>query len=439
MSMGVPTLVNYLSQRLDGKDSYLAQLLAEESTVIGLQDTRSLNSLVTDSSAASSAWGSGRYIWNGQVNMFPDGTKLATLTQLLTHHRVRCGLVTTATITHATPAGFCVNAPDRDDQDFIATEYLTSGVDVLLGGGQRYFDPDQRKDKRDLYADFARAGYTVAKTRSEMMNARGTRILGVFSRSHIPYWVDHKHSPTLMASTPTLAEMSEKALQVLSRSSEGFVLQIEGARIDHAAHSNDLAGALYDQIAFEAAVKVAIDFARKDGETLVVVTSDHGNGNPGLNGYGEEYIDSTAGLLSVAGMKASYEAMNAIVDKDKTKWPDVLNDKLGIKLSAVEAAVLTAEKSPFASSIFYGNANATLAIVLGNHTKVTWTSTNHTADHVIVAAYGPGAEQFHGLTTNVSYFDRILSQKGIRHSNPKMSFDLAQMHYEKLKKAKKEG
>lgn len=434
MSMGVPTMADHLTQLLHGRNSYWAWLMKQPFAVNGLQDTRSLNSVVTDSSAASSAWGCGRHIWNGQVNMFPDDTKLATLTQLMTQHKVCCGLVTTATITHATPAGFCVNAPERDDQDFIASEYLTSGVDVLMGGGQRYFDPTQRKDKRDLYSEFAKAGYTVVKDKASTLGLKSKRILGLYAKSHVPYTVDHVNDPTLLASVPTLAEMAKVAIDNLKGSPNGFLLQIEGARVDHAAHSNDLAGMLYDQLAFEEAVKLAVEFALADGETLVVVTADHGNGNPGLNGYGAEYIDSTDGLRSVANMKASYDKLNQLVGTDKTKWPEVVKEQLGFELNPAEAEVLASAKSPYASSIFYGNSNATLAVVLGNHTKVTWTSTNHTSDYVLVTAVGPGAEQFAGLTQNTSYFDWILAHKGIRHANPTMSFERAKIHYDKRKK-----
>lgn len=433
MSMGIPTMADHLSQILHGKHSYWAWLLQQDFAVRGLQDTRSLNSLVTDSSAAASAWGCGRRIWNGQVNMFPDDTKLRTLTQLMVENKVRCGLVTTATITHATPAGFCVNAPKRDDQDYIATQYLTSGVDILMGGGQRYFDAAERKDKRDLFAEFAASGYSVVKDRDSALTLRASKILGLFSRNHEPYAVDHSNDPELIKKVPTLAEMSKIAIDNLKGSPNGFLLQIEGAKIDHGAHSNDLAAALYDQIAFEEAVKVAVEFALNDGETLVVITSDHGNANPGLNGAGTEYIDSTSGLKRVAEMKATYEKMTQIVGSDPTKWPDVIADRLGISLKTEEVEALAAPKSPFASSIFYGNRTSTMAILLGNYTKVTWTSGNHTSDHVLVTAIGPGAEQFGGLTQNLDYFSWILAHKEISHSNPAMTFEKAKEFYDKKK------
>lgn len=444
MSMGVPTMVDHLSQIRDGKPSYWAWLMNQPFAVNGLQDTRSLNSLVTDSSAASSSWGSGRHIWNGMVNMYPDGTKLRTLTQIMTDVKVRCGLVTTATITHATPAGFCVNAPSRDDEEFIAAEYLKSGVDVLMGGGDKFFSPTARKDKRDLYGDFEKAGYEVVKNRKQLLGLQSNRVLGIFSSSHVPYTVDRNNDAALQESTPTLAEMAKVAIDNLKDSKSGFLLQIEGARIDHAAHSNDLAAMLYDQMAFEEAVKVAIDFALADGETLVVITSDHGNGNPGLNGYGDEYIDSTAGLKSVLDMKGSYGTLlkELGLRADAAKAQEVVKNRLGIELSAADAEVVagvTSGKTPFGSSIFYKNASATLAVILGNSTKVTWTSTNHTSDRVLLTAVGPGAEQFAGLTQNISIFDTLLAHKDLKVNNPTMSFAEAQPLYEKMRKGGEEA
>lgn len=439
MSAGVATMVDHLEQINRGRNSYWGWLMKQPFATNGLQDTRSLNSVVTDSSAASSAWGSGRHIWNGQVNMYPDGTELRTLAQLLHDAGVRVGLVSTATITHATPAGFAVNRPFRDDEPGIAERYLAdAAVDVLLGGGGRFFDGPLRKDKRDLTSEFARLGFQVCRSRGELLSSTAPRLLGLFSASHLPYTVDRENSPELSATVPSLAEMTGIAIDRLRGGSNGFVLQVEGARIDHGAHSNDLAAALYDQMAYEEAVKIAVEFARKDGETLVVSTSDHGNGNPGLNGAGAEYIDSTAGLLLLNGMRASYGELLSKIAKPFTREgvQSAVKEWLGVELKAPEADAVVAaanNQSPFRDSIFYGNLNATLAIVLGNHTKITWTSTNHTSDHVLVTAVGPGREQFAGLTQNTAMFDLILAAKGLKHENPKMTFEEAKPHYEKLR------
>jgi alkaline phosphatase len=433
--------VDHFQQLELGKPSYWNWLMKQEFTVNGLQDCRSLNSVVTDSSAAASTWGSGRWIWNGQVNMYPDGTELRTLTQIMNQAGIKCGLVTTATITHATPAGFAVNCDSRDKEAVIAERYLTnSGVDLLMGGGDRFFSPSGRTDKRDLYADFQKAGFTVVKDRVSTLGLRAPKILGIYNASHLPYTVDHLQDPKLIASTPTLAEMAQVAIDNLKDSRHGFLLQIEGAKIDHGCHGNDLAAALFDQIAFEEAVKVAVDFALKDGNTLVVVTADHATGGPALNGAGDEYIDSTAGLRLLSGMKSSYGGVFSAMGSgaDAAKVRSVVEAKLGVKLTTEEAQSVVdsrAGKHPLGESVFMRSAGATLAQMLGNHTKVGWTSGNHTSDYVMVSAVGPGKELFNGLTQNTAMFDIMLGLKGLRWRNPTMSFEEAKRHREKNKQA----
>jgi alkaline phosphatase len=414
-------------------------LLDAEYTVSGLQNTRSLNSLVTDSAAASSAWGSGRHIWNGQLNTYPDGTALRTLGSLMQEAGMRMGLVTTTTLTHATPSGFAINCIDRDLEGLIAEKHLQSGVDVLMGGGNTFFAPELRPDKRDLYADFARAGYTVARTRQELMGIQHPRkVLGIFNDSHMPFTVDHVNSPDLLATKPTLAEMVTVALASLKDSPKGFLLQVEGGKVDHGGHTNDLAALLYDQMAFEEALKVVVEFALKDRETLVIITTDHATGGPALNGDGLEYIDSTEGLKRLSGMRSSYEPIFKAFGKSPTQTlvRDVIHDHLSIALTNEEAdAVASAVKgaSPFAVSTFYKGPQAVLAIVLGNYSKVTWTSQNHTSDHVLVTALGPGKECAAGLTPNVDFFDTMLATRELKWSNPTMSFEDAARHYKKLK------
>ncbi|HVL39017.1 MAG TPA: alkaline phosphatase [Fimbriimonadaceae bacterium] len=438
MAMSTMTMADQFQRVVYGRPSYWSELTKKDYALNGLQVTESLNSLVTDSSAAASAWGCGRLIWNGQVNEYPDGTKLKTLCQIMQEKGIRTGLVTTTTITHATPAGFAVNMKHRGMEAEIAAEYLKVGVDVLMGGGSQFFQAARRKDGRDLFAEFSKASYTVARNRDEMLRLGDGKLLGIFSSSHMPFTVDHVNSPELMKSTPTLVEMTRIALSNLRKSPNGFLLQIEGGKVDHGAHANDLAAMLYDQIAFEEAVKEAIEFALEDGETVVVVTTDHACGGPALNGAGHEYIESTDGLKRLAGMKASYGPINQDLAGGVTasRVREVVEARLGIALTPAEAEAVVsaaANKPPFGDSIFYRSVGATLAMVLGNHTKITWTSGNHTSDHVLVTAVGPGKEAFAGLRHSNTYFDTLLSFKGLSHSNPKMTFEEAAKHYEKIR------
>jgi len=438
MAMQSLSMGDQLHQMIYGKQSYWTWLMGQDFAVNGLQETKSLSSIVTDSSAASSTWGSGRRIWNGQVNVFPDGTKLRTLTSLMSEAGVKCGLVTTTTMTHATPAGFAVNSMRRDDEPGIAEKYIAAGVDILMGGGDKHFSASKRKDKKDAYADYQRAGYTIAKSRDEVMSWKGMKLLGIFSDSHTPYSVDRNNSEELRKTVPTLAEMASIAIDNLKGAPNGFLLQIEGGKVDHGGHGNDVAAMLYDQLAFEDAVKVAVDFALKDGETLIIITADHATGGPSLNGAGDEYFDSTAGLHSVMGMKASY----GVIQEDLGKTPsdkmvqDVIENRLGLQLKTEEAAAISgalANKYVFGLAQFQRSFSSTLGMILGNHSKITWTSGNHTSDHVMLTAVGPGNEFASGLTKNMHLFDIMLAAKGMKHSNPTMSFDDAKMHYDKLK------
>lgn len=432
MAASVPTMADHLRQLRDGKHSFWAECLKKPGFVRAWQDTRSLSSLVTDSAAASSTWGSGRWVWNGALNSFPDGTELKTLTRIMSEHGVRCGLVTTTTITHATPAGFAVSVPSRDLEPLIASKYLNAGVDVLMGGGDRFFNPDRRADKADVYAGFVKAGYRVVKARDEVLGLKAPRILGIFSDSHLPYSVDRDNDPAIAAKVPTLAEMVKVAITNLAGSKEGFLLQVEGGKVDHGAHANDLAAILYDQLAFEDAVRQAIAFAEKDGETLVIVTSDHATGGVSLNGAGSEYFDSTAGLLSVGGMKSSFEKLTPLLkDQGASTVQDVLLDRLGLKVTGDDAQTIVAimkGETPFKPSIFYRGTTQSLAVILGNYSKVTFTSGNHTSDHVMVMAYGPGSDTIPGLIQNTSFFDLILATKGLAHANPTMTKEEAMKH-----------
>lgn len=434
MPISITTLVNSYHQAKFGKLSPWMELMTDPEAVNGAQRTSSLSSLVTDSAAASSSWGSGVHIWNGALNMLPDGRPLKSLFQLLQPKGVLTGLVTTATITHATPAGFSINSQKRDDEAGIAQRYLELQPHVLMGGGARFFVPTSRSDKKDLPAEFQKLGYTYVKNRRELLDAKGGKLIGLFSPSHMPYTIDVLNTPGMTLSTPTLADMSRAAIRELSKGSNGFLLQIEGAKIDHAGHANDIGAMIYEQIAFEEAVKAALEFAREDGETLVVITADHCTGGPALNGIGSEYGDSTAGLEKVFGFTSSQGPMFDAIGSKPTAADvqGIVEAKMSIKLTSEEAGfVAMIAGGEKAGPGFSGDKGAALAMVLKKYTGIGWTSQNHTSDHTLVTAFGPGAEAFGGYTENISHFGKILSAWGVKHSNPTMSFADAKTHMEK--------
>ena len=319
MSLGTLTCANLFSELTRKRPLAWTQLLNNPSAHQALMNTRSLNSMVTDSSAASSAWGSGSRVVNGAVNILPDGKLLTPFYSLFADKGWGTGLVTTAEITHATPAGFAIAVKSRGDSQAIAAQYLDRKVDILLGGGHPFFSPNSRKDKRDLRGDFAKAGYTVMNTAAELQNAPlDTRLLGTFADGHLPYSIDRRSDPKLIARAPTIADLTRAALTRLQQRDQ-FILQVEGARIDHAAHNSDAAAAIVDQIALDEAIEVCLEFQRAHPDTLVVITTDHANSNLGLNGMGGGYRTSSQRFATLGDVKVSFPEILKRLEKAGTK------------------------------------------------------------------------------------------------------------------------
>jgi alkaline phosphatase len=436
MSVGVPTLAEVFAQSTRGTGTTWWALGRRLDAVCGWCDTASLTSLVTDSAAAASAWGSGSRVRNGAINVLPDGTRLTPLASLARDAGRRIGLVTTTTITHATPAGFAASTVDRNAEEDVARQYLNR-VDVLLGGGRRFFVAATRADRRDLSGDFARAGYTVWQDRATMLAAPPPpRALGLFWPDHLPYAIDRHHTPELEAQVPTLGEMTTTALAALADSPRGFFLLVEGGRVDHAAHANDAAAILWDQLAFDDAVARALAFAGAHSDTLVVVTSDHGNANPGLNGMGTGYLASTVHFDGVARARASFgvvrsqlrDAAGRAGRPSQSDTRTIVDALLGVTLTAAQADAVAQATSRTIPSVLNEQLSAfegVLGQVMANHWGIGWTGTTHTADLAPLLAIGPGSARFHGVQANTDLFASLLWAMDVTFQNPKMTPDEA--------------
>ena len=200
MSHGTLNMADLLLQRKEGRSSNWIKLYREQKATRAYMDTASADSMVTDSAAGSSSWGGGVRVKNGALNVGPDGTSYKPILQKFKDARKAVGCVTTVPITHATPAGFCVSTKSRGSQEDIATMYLDLKFDVMMGGGTEFFSAEERKDKRDLFADFAQSGIQVARTKAEMENCKlGIPMLGVFHEDGLPYTLDQKADSGLIS------------------------------------------------------------------------------------------------------------------------------------------------------------------------------------------------------------------------------------------------
>jgi alkaline phosphatase len=460
MSQGTLTCADLLSHRLRKRGLTWMQMYKRPEVHYGYMNTRSLDSLVTDSAAAASAWGSGSRVANGAINMLPNGKLLTPLYDLFAQQSWKRGLVTTAEVTHATPAGFAVNVNKRGDGVTIAAQYLERKVEVLLGGARPHFDPRSRKDKRDLFKEFAAAGYAVVQDKAALAAAPLDKpLLGTFAEGHLPYTIDHLASDSLQASTPTLAEMTAAALARLGRH-PNFILQVEGARIDHAAHNSDAPAALRDQIALDEALDLCLAYQNQNPDTLVVVTTDHANSNLGLNGMGSSYRSSPAHFAYVADVKASYPEILKRLEKlgkkstvaalrafneesvgpkeaesftgavktasslavDPKDIQSVVEEATGYKVS-VERASLLARVMANDYRMLYDQMNPVInqfGQLMANRLGIGWTGNTHTGDYVTLLARGPGAEHFRGFIDNTEVFGILTRLAGIRFQNPSL-------------------
>ena len=388
--------------RTEKRSSHWMKMYGALPVVRSLCETESASSIVTDSAAAASCWGIGERIVNGVVNVTPDGRKPVTLVQKMNAAKKRCGLVTTATATHATPAGFATTVASRIDQKSIAAQYLERGVDVVLGGGTQYFSDD-------LVAAYRKAGYGVALNRGQLLADNGKApLLGLFSKSHIHFEIDRLHSAELKAAIPTLSEMTQVALQRLSSASEGFFLMVEGGRIDHAAHGNDGAAAIREQVAFDAAIATVLAFVDKNPDTLLIITTDHGTGGFNVNGLGNEdfitiapaYTDSTPAFDRMTGFTSSLELLKAETKGFSPKDFLAAAEKVtGLSFKAEDRAKIISTK--------------TLSEALMKYTSIGWTSNNHTGEMVEFCTYGPGSQLFTPHLRNDQVHAKILQATGV--------------------------
>lgn len=297
--------------------------------VTGIMQTHAASNLITDSAAGATAFSCGIKTDNGKIAQLPDERNCKTILELAEQKGLSTGLVSTSGVTHATPASYAAHVPSRRMEAMIAAQYLSSGTDVILGGGLEYFIPSNekgssREDNRNLVSEFGGLGYTFVENVEELNATDSEKILGLFSESGMPS--ENR--------TPTLAEMTSKAIDVLSKNDEGFFLMIEGSQIDWGGHGNDTPYVLREVADFDAAIAEALDFAQEDGETLVIVTADHETGGMTLNGYNrdnhEVEIAWTTGSHTGVPVPIMAYGPHAI---QFTGWLD--NTEVGIKTAAL--------------------------------------------------------------------------------------------------------
>lgn len=255
---------------------------------IGLINTSSSSHKITDSAAGATAFSAGVKTYNGAVGVGPDTARVEVIVEEFSQRGWNTGLISTSSITHATPASFFAHVKSRGMQDEIAQQLVGSEVDFFAGGGRKFFF--DREDGRNLYAPLEAAGFRMDT--SDIT----APIVDVSTK------YGYLLAPNGMPSKPEgrgdfLPQATARALEYLPKKDAPFFLMIEGSQIDWGGHANDADYVIQETLEFDKVIGQVLDFAKRDGNTLVVVTADHETGGFTLsserktNAEGKEYSD----------------------------------------------------------------------------------------------------------------------------------------------------
>jgi len=391
--------------------------------------------LVTDSASAATAWSSGVKTYNAAIGVDSVGTIVPTIMEQAKSAGFRTGNVSTAEVTDATPAAMFSHAVLRGCQgptytlescgtlngqpyQPIAQQIARNNVaDVILGGGNARFTPaDQQVMTGDGYAVLGAFGATVA-TKADLAAVTGKdrRVIGLFNAGNLTPEVNRaKGFPTsAVQSEPSLPEMTTKAIDLLARSKDasrkGFFLQVEGAQIDKRSHANDAAQTLGETKAFDDAVAVAYEFAKRDRNTLVIVTADH----------------ECAGFNIIA--KGSFTNAEAVNPPGNQSGTSSTQTPVRAPASALDPVRSTgpvngtgsADPRNFAPATFR-TADDPADVVDGSPDASLWLSYlsgNHTGADVPLFGYGPGSERFIGEQDNTDLYGSMVAALRLKVSN----------------------
>lgn len=254
------------------------RLHLEEFPVIGLHKPYSSSNLITDSAAAATAFASGVKTYNGAIGVLPDTSHVKTILEEAEERGLATGLISTSTIVHATPAAFIAHVTSRKKMEDIAGFFVKTEIDLFIGGGKKYFT--ERKDGRDLYRELADRNYYVSDYTKEPI----TELVMDYSRN-LAYLTDMADPKTLRQGRDFLRPAAMLGTLFLKKRSpdRGFFLMIEGAQIDWGGHNNNSDYIVSEMIDFDETIGAVLEFAKADGETLVIVTADHETGGYAIN------------------------------------------------------------------------------------------------------------------------------------------------------------
>ncbi|MEK5521332.1 MULTISPECIES: alkaline phosphatase [Heyndrickxia] len=407
---------NVIFMVMDGTNSdvvtlarwYKGRPLSLDSILVGGVQTYSLRSGITDSAAAATAMAVGKKTNEDMIGMIPfldknHGFVARPTVNILEAAKMKglaTGLISTSPIQHATPAAFSAHSASRNDYDDIAEQQVYQGINVVLGGGKiallpknpdlnqlpqqpigiGSILPQYRKDGENLIQTIKQKGYHYIESKEQLKHISGTKVWGSFANEDIAYEIDRQK---LAPNQPSLAEMTKKAIELLAKQKQGFFLFVEGSKIDWAAHKNDPIGMISEVLAFDAAVKEALRFAKNDKNTLLIAVTDHGNSGltMGNDDTRHSYFKTPVQNFVNPLKKAKYSLAGAISQLN--------TEHTNIKQVAKSYGLDPLSKQDFIRLKKAKDIEEEMVTQLAKRAHLGFTTRGHTGEDVFLYAYGP--------------------------------------------------
>lgn len=405
----------------------------------GTVRTHSSNAPIGDSAPTTSCYMTGQPSRTGYVSTYPEQDKdndiypteaeraFQPLTTVLEAGKIlqgkATGLVFTCEFPHATPADCSAHSYKRGRYDWIAPQMVHNELDVVIGGGVSILTEEMEKE---LVAN----GYNVYRNDLQEMRAdKGEKMWALYGDKEMAYDLDRDPNQQ-----PSIEEMTRKAIEKLSKDPDGFFLMVEGSKVDWAAHGNDPVGMATDFLAFDRACGAALEFARKNGETAVVILPDHGNsgislGRRSCKGYDKLSKDQLFHQFSLYKLTAEGFAkkVNSIPNSEVQQMfsqyagfeltdeeMNALNNCKDYKNSPIPAEQ---RKTDDNSSMYSGNLTGLMAHIITSRTCFGFTTGGHTGEEVFLAAYHPQGTLPIGMNTNIEINEYLCNLFGLTHDN----------------------
>lgn len=356
---------------------------------------------ITDSAAAATALSSGIKTYNGAIGVDVNKQPVETLLERAKRSGYTTAMVVTSSVTHATPASFAAHVKSRSDAEQIADQYIDQKidgkfkVDLLMGGGKKYFE---RKD-RNLIKEFKKGGYTYANSYKKMVHLHKLPAIGLFADDGLPH--------ALGSTEPLrLSKMVDKSLQLLNGKKPFFML-IEASQIDWCGHANDIACAMGEMADLHSALTHIKTFVEQNPNTVFVMTADHSTGGLSI-GANNEYMWRTPMIHRI---KKTAEPIAKEMVAAKTNWGKIWAENTGVTLLDSERATLNelVKAGQKDYTVVRTQFEQTLLKAISRATATGWTTYGHTGEDVLVFATGKHTELFKGNLNNIDIATQLFT------------------------------